>query len=76
MAVVTIPERLFEAAKQAADREGLSVDEFIADAVVGAVASRSGHTMPDRSVGGRGRNPEIPAGWDETLRLIYEGRGG
>lgn len=76
---VQIPDPLLASAKEVARRDGTTLAALVEEGLRKVVGERGRHGKPfkleDRSVGGKGMNPEYTAGWDALRDAIYQGRG-
>lgn len=77
---IDISDVLLDEARKIAARDGVTLRALVEKGlrrVIDEGQRAHAFKLRDASVSGRGLRPElVDAGWDEILRLAYEGRGG
>lgn len=77
---VQIPEPLLRRAKALAREGGTTlaalVEEGLRRVVEERGRKRAAFRLKDRSVDGKGLNPEYEGSWERVRDAVYEGRGG
>ena len=78
---INLPDALYDEVRRVARANGVTITSVIETALRHAVqqapARPGAFRLAKHAGGGEGLNPELDGvGWNEILRLAYEGRGG